>query len=83
MSLTTIPAPVVPWTTVVATNDPTREPTRAKKRTLKEKGLLSEGLHVQSRQAVARPCSQTYHSALFALAIQAKQAGDEGRAPRP
>lgn len=50
MSLTTIPAPVVPWTTVVATSDPTREPTRAKKRTLKEKGLLSEGLHVQSRQ---------------------------------
>ncbi|MFC5266222.1 hypothetical protein ACFPJ1_29250 [Kribbella qitaiheensis] len=80
MSLTTIPAPVVPWTTVVATSDPTREPTRAKKRTLKEKGLLSEGLHVQSRQGGRAAGSQTYHSALFALAIQAKQAGDEAGA---
>lgn len=49
MTLTSIPTPVVTWETVVSTNDPTREPSRAQIRTLRKNGLVSDGLQVPTR----------------------------------
>lgn len=80
MKLTSIPTPVVTWETLVSTNDPTREPSRAQIRTLRKNGLVSDGLQVQTRRAGRAAGSHTYHSTLFALALKAGQAGDDAGA---
>lgn len=76
----TVPAPVVTWETVVAATDPISKPSRAKVRTLRQKGLLSGGVHVQQRSGGRASGSRVYHSALYAIAAQAKQAGDDSGA---
>jgi hypothetical protein len=80
VTLRSIPAPVVTWEKVVSTNDPTRTPSRAQIRTLRQNGLVSEGLRVQTRRDGRAAGSATYHSTLFALALKAGQAGDQGGA---
>ncbi len=77
MTLTSIPVPIVTWETVVSTNDPTREPSRAQIRTLRKNGRVSDGLQVPMLRHGRAAGSHTYHSALFALALKADQADDE------
>jgi len=64
----------------VSTNDPTRQPSRARIRTLRKNGLVSDGLQVPIRHNGRAAGSHTYHSTLFALALKAGQVGDEAGA---
>jgi hypothetical protein len=67
-SQTLAPIPLVRWDAVVSTIDPTAAPTRSRYRTLKARGLSTEGVHVERRVAGRAAGSSTWHSVLSVIA---------------
>jgi hypothetical protein len=78
----TVPAPIVPWETVVQMSDPTHEPSRERLRTLRKTRTASDGIRVVRRSHGRANGSATYYSAVTALAAAVKQTGDEDTARR-
>lgn len=70
------PAPVVRWETAVCAFEPTSLPTRARYRTVRKNGQVSEGILVHRRMGGRAAGSQTVHSALVVLAAHAIRDGN-------
>lgn len=72
-----IPSPLVAWETAVGAVHPTLPPTRARYRTVRDKGRVSTGVQAQRRDARRAVGSQTVHSTLVVFAAHALRAGDD------
>jgi len=72
-----LPAPVVGWEDVLRTGEPGREPTRARLRTLRLRGLLSEGVTAPRREGGRLSGSGTYYSVLWEWAERLRAEGHD------
>jgi hypothetical protein len=70
-----LPLPVIDWTVVVKTDNPTREPTRGRLRELRKKYRVSGGVTVWRRGYSGLRGRATYYSVLSALAARSRQEG--------
>jgi len=70
-----LPTPIVGWEDVLRAADPGREPTRARLRTLKQNGLLSEGVKAPRRESGRFSGSGTYYSVLWGWAERLRAEG--------
>jgi hypothetical protein len=73
----TLPGPVEVWEDVLLAADPVHEPTRARLRTLKKAGRLSDGINVPSRGPKHLTGSRTYFSSLWGWAERSRAQGFE------
>ena len=77
-----LPAPLVGWEDVLRAGEPGREPTRGRLRTLRLKGLLSEGVTVPRREGGRLSGSGTYYSVLWEWAERLRAEGQDKDAYR-
>lgn len=77
-----LPAPVVGWEDVLRVLDPGRMPTRARLRTLRMRGLLSEGVTAPRREGGRLAGSGTYFSVLWEWAGRLRSEGQDQDASR-
>jgi len=77
-----VPAPVVGWEDVLRAGEPGREPTRARLRTLRLRGLLSEGVTAPRREGGRLSGSGTYYSVLWEWAERLRAEGQDKDASR-
>jgi hypothetical protein len=72
-----MPRPVVPWTTVVQADDPTRAATLGRLRELRKKHRVTAGVTVPRRGERRLEGRATYYSVLSVLAARCRQEGHE------
>jgi hypothetical protein len=72
-----VPMPVVDWKTVVQTDNPAREATRARLRELRQKKLVAAGVTVSRHKGRKLQGRATYYSVLAALAARCRQEGQD------
>jgi hypothetical protein len=70
-----MPCPVVPWTTVVQADDPTRTATLGRLRELRKKHRVTAGVTVPRRGEHRLEGRATYYSVLSVLATRCRQEG--------